>query len=222
MHETARVVFYGLLAAASPVTLLATLVVLAGGRGRANGLAFAAAFMLGQSIAFVLAFFLGSHLTDNEHHTAVAYVELAIGVVLLVTAFRERPPHQPRPVGNAPRPEALFARLAGVTPTIALGIGLPLGIGAKRLIITIVAAATVALAGLSPAEDAGLGVLYVVVASLTVWLPVALYLLLATRADRAVVRLRSWITLHEQTLTFVSALVLGGLFVLDALVRLVA
>jgi Sap-like sulfolipid-1-addressing protein len=222
MHEAARIGFYGLLAAASPVTLLATLVVLAGERGRANGVAFAAAFVAGQSIAFLVAFSVGAQLTESAQHTATAYIELAVGVVLLVTAFRQRPPHEPRPEGRAPRTKALFANLARVTPRISLGIGLPLGIGAKRLIITIVAAATVALAGRAPAEDVALGVLYVALAALTVWAPVAVYLLLGTRADRIVARSRSWITAHERPLTFTSALVLGGLFVLDALYRLAA
>jgi hypothetical protein len=222
MHEATRIGFYGLLAAASPVTLLATLVVLAGGRGRANGVAFAAAFVAGQSVAFVVAFSIGAQFTENGRTTATAYVELVVGVVLLVTAFRQRPPHEPRPPGSAPRTEALFASLARLTPGIALGIGLPLGIGAKRLIITIVAAATVAVGGLAPDEEVGLGVLYIVLATLTVWTPVAVYLFLGTRADAFVARSRSWITAHERMFTFASALALGGLFVVDALVRIVA
>ena len=77
MHEAARICLYGLLAAASPVTLLATLVVLAGKRGRANGVAFAAAFVAGQSIAFLVAFSVGATLTESAQHTATAYIELA-------------------------------------------------------------------------------------------------------------------------------------------------
>src|SRR5215831_2143265 len=206
MHETIRILLYGLLAAASPLTLLAALVVLAGRRGRANGVAFAAAFVLGQSMAFVLAFLVGSHFAHRNHHpTSAAYLELAIGAALLVTAFWKRPPHEPEPAERTPRTEALFATLSRVTPGISLGIGLPLGIGAKRLAITIVAGATVALADLGPSEEVGLGALYVVVATVTVWAPVTVYLLLGTRANGLVVDSERWITSREKMLTFAVA-----------------
>jgi hypothetical protein len=79
MHEAARIILYGLLTTASPVTLLATLVVLGSGRGRANGAAFAAALVSGQAIAFSIAFFVGSALSEQGHGTASAYLEVAAG-----------------------------------------------------------------------------------------------------------------------------------------------
>jgi hypothetical protein len=220
VHDVARTVLYGLLAAASPITLLATLVVLTSGRGRANGAAFGTAFILGQTLAFLVAFFVGSALADNAHDTATTYLALAAGVGLLVIALRERPPHEPPNADNPPRTEALFARLSRVRPGIAFGLGIPLGIGAKRLAITILAAATVALAGLGPSEEASLGLLYVAVSTLTVSIPITLYLIVGKRADNQIARSRAWITAHEQQLAFLSALTLGVLFVLVALLRL--
>jgi hypothetical protein len=38
------------------------------------------------------------------------------------------------------------------------------------------------------------------------WVPVALYLILGTRADDLMAHARIWITAHEQMLTFVTAL----------------
>jgi len=91
----------------------------------------------------------------------------------------------------------------------------------KRLAITILAAATIALVGLSPGEEVGLGALYVVAATLIVWVPVALYLILGTRADDLMAHARIWITAHEQMLTFVTALALCVFFLIDGLIRLV-
>jgi threonine/homoserine/homoserine lactone efflux protein len=107
MPEVTRILFFGLLAAASPITFLATLIVLGSGRGRKNGIVFAVGFVLGQSVAFLLALVIGSAFTQNEHDTATAAIELTTGAALLVIAVRGRPPHKPREAGSAPRTEAL-------------------------------------------------------------------------------------------------------------------
>jgi hypothetical protein len=88
------------------------------------------------------------------------------------------------------------------------------------LFITILAAATVALDVLGPGEVTGLGVLHVAVASLTVWVPVAVYLVFGTRSDDLMAASRAWIAEHELMLTFVLSLVVGSLFVLDGAIRL--
>jgi hypothetical protein len=220
MHEAARIILYGLLATASPVTLLATLVVLGSGRGRVNGAAFATAFVGGQVMAFIVAFFVGSALAEKGHGTASAYLEVGAGLVLLLIAVRARPPHDPGGEDRSPRTEAVFNRLARLSPRAAFGIGLPLGIGVKRLGLTVLAAATVALGDLAPSENAVLAALYVLVATLVVSIPVTLYVIFGPRADDLMARSRTWITTNEDLLTFASALVLGVLIAVDGLVRL--
>jgi MFS family permease len=221
VHEVTRVLLYGVLAAASPVTLMATLVVLASGRGRANGAAFAAAFVMGQTAAFVVAFIIGSAFNEQSHTDATALVELAAGVVLLVIALLKRPPHEPRAESSA-RAEAWLTRLSGLRPAIAFGFGVPLGVGAKRLLITILAASAVALAELTPAENIGLTVLYVAVSTLVVTIPVTLYVIFGDRADDMMVRSRSWITSNQEFLAFLTALAVGLLLILDGAIRLAA
>ena len=220
MQEVDRTVLYGLLAAASPVTLLAALASLGTGRGRSTGVAFMGAFLLGQSAAYVAAFFIGSAFTEDGHNTAVAVVELVFGVALLLLAPRGGRLSQPRREERPGRSDALFRRLEHVGPALAFGVGLPLGIGAKRLAITIVAAGTVAVAGFGRAANVSLAVTYVAVATVLVWAPVVVYLFVGPHADVAVARTRTWIVSHEQRLTYLSALVLGALLVLDGLVRL--
>jgi hypothetical protein len=219
MPEAARIVLYALVAAASPLTIVATLILLGSGRGRANGVAFAVAFVAGQSLSFIVALFVGAAVSNRRHDTVSGAIELATGALLLVIAVRERPPHVLQPQ-TTPRTQALFERLARVTPGKAIGIGFPLGIGMKRLFITVLAAGTVTLAGLGPADKASLGLLYVAVASVTVWAPVAVYVLLGPRSDDLMAAARGWIASHELMLTFVLSLVVGILFALDGAIRL--
>jgi hypothetical protein len=79
----------------------------------------------------------------------------------------------------------------------------------------------VGLAGLLPVESLVLGALYVVVAGVLVWIPVAVYFIAGDRADRWMEAAESWITANERRITFFSTVFFGFLLTSDALVRLV-
>jgi hypothetical protein len=226
MGETApRVFLYGLLAGLSPLALLATLATLGSGRGRVNGTAFAFAFLIAQSIVLVIAFFFGSAAApddDDSQRMFVATLELVLGALLLAFAVHGLVVRNAaRPVERS-RTEAFLLRLRTLRPTTAFSIGSLLGAGGiKRLTITLVAGATIAIAALERSEEAALALMYVVVATLLVWLPVALYLIAGTRADRATARSESWLVRNERPVTSATMLVFGAALSVDALVRLV-
>ena len=220
MADTARILLYGLIAAASPVTLLAVLVVLLGGRGRANGFAFAAGFLFGCVAAFLTFFFLSSTIPSQHHGSVRSYAELVLGVALIAFAWPQRRPREPREAQRSSGMEALFARLEHVRPALAFSLGVALGVGTKRLVITAVAATTVALAGLSRAEETGLSALYVVVGGLTVWIPVGIYLIAGKRADDWITSAKAWLTTNQQKVVFYSSTAFGVAIIADALVQL--
>jgi hypothetical protein len=225
LSDTAlRILLFALVAAASPVAIVATLAVLTSRRGRTNGILFAAGFLLGQSAAFLAAFLVGSAATtDREaHEQAAAALELVFGIALLAIAWPERR-HDAGGTGGGPsRTKALLARLRGLRPGTAFALGTLLGVGGvKRLSITIVAGATVGIASLLAVEELALGVAYIVVASVLVWLPVGIYVVAGQRAEEWMKRAQDWLTTNERRLTFVSTLVFGFLLTSDALVRLV-
>lgn len=220
MADAARILFYGLIAAASPVTLLAVLVVLLGGHGRANGVAFAVGFLLGCVAAFLTLFFLSSTIPSQHHGSVRSYVELVLGVVLIAFAWRQRRPREPTEARRSSGMESLFERLQHVRPAVSFTLGVALGVGTKRLVITAVAATTVAFGGLSDAEETGLGTLYVVVGGLPVWLPVAVYLIAGKRADDWIAKAKVWLTTNTQKVVFYSSTTFGVAIIADALVRL--
>jgi threonine/homoserine/homoserine lactone efflux protein len=220
VHDTARILLYGLIAAASPTTVLAVLVVLLSRRGRANGTAFAAGFLFGSVAAFLTAFFVGSTISNQHHGSVRSYVELALGVVLIAVAWRARRPREPTEADGRSGMEALFERLEHVRPPVSFSLGVALGVGTKRLVITAVAATTVAFAGLSDAEEAGLGVLYVVVAGLAVWLLVAIYLITGKRADDWIANAKAWLTTNTQKVVYYSSTAFGIAIIGDALIQL--
>jgi hypothetical protein len=78
----------------------------------------------------------------------------------------------------------------------------------------------VAFAGLSDAEESGLGTLYVVVGGLTVWLPVGIYLIAGKRADDWIASAKAWLTTNQQKVVFYSSTAFGVAIIADALVQL--
>ena len=225
MNETTQILLYALLAGLSPLALLATLTALGSGRGRANGSAFGAGFLLAQSLVLLLAVLLGSAATpgsDRSHQTLAAVLELGLGVALLVFAARGGRSRGPRGRPGESRTEALLARLAHLRPATAFSLGALLGVGGvKRLTITLVAGATIALSGFIPAEEVGLGVLYVVIATALVWLPVSIYLVAGKRADAWTASAQARLVSNEQRITTASMLVFGVFLVIHALILLV-
>lgn len=225
MGDTAsRILLFALIAAASPVVLLATVAVLTSRRGRANGTVYLVGFLLGQSIAFVVALLIGSAATTDRqgNEELAAALELAFGVGLLVLAWPQRHA-KPESDGAGPtRLKAMLARLRGLRPGTAFSVGVLLGVGGvKRLSITVLAGATVGIAGLLPIEDVLLGVLYVIVAAVLVWVPVGIYLVAGERADGWLQAAQGWLTANERRITFLSTLLFGFLLTSDALFRLV-
>ncbi len=224
MGETvSRLLLYAVVAAASPVALLATLAVLTSRRGRANGSAFAVGFVLAQAAAFLAAFLVGSAATADRPEDPPevgAGLELAFGLGLLALAWPER--RRGALKGDEPsRTGRLLARLKGLRPGTAFSVGALLGVGGvKRLTITIVAGATVGIADHAPVEDVLLGSLYVVVAAVLVWLPVGIYLVAGDHADVWMEEAEEWLLANERGLTFVSTLFFGFLLTSDALFRL--
>ena len=221
MSEVLQTLLYGLLAAASPGTLVATLAVLGTRRARANGSAFAVGFVLGQSATLAGVLVVGSiTIPTGGGGSASAALELAVGVLLLAAGFRARRPRKPRVVGGSSRAKRFHERLERVTPRTAFSIGVTLGIGVKRLIITIFAASTIALASVTKAAQAGLGALYVVVASVLVWAPVTVYLVAGSTADEFVARSKERLAARQRQVTSLTSLLFGLVFVVGGLVQL--
>jgi hypothetical protein len=224
VSDVATVLLYALVAAASPLTFAAMLVVLRSGNGRVNGIAFAVGFLVGQSCTCLVAVGIGSLATPGHghgHDTATAVLALALGALLLVVAWRLRGPSPEQQSQSPPRASALLSRLARLRPLTALSIGTLLGIGGpKRLTITVLVATTISLGGFGLAEQLALVELYVVVASVLVWAPAVAYVIGGERAGDLMARAEAWLAAHQRPLAFGSMLVLGVLLVGEGLVRL--
>jgi hypothetical protein len=220
-----QVLLYAFVAAASPIALASTLVVIGGPHRRFSGLAFGIGVVLGQAVACGLAFALGVATLpgdDSGRDTLRAALELAFGVALLVVAarvrFRPRPAH---PSHATERSKAVLARLRDLSAPKLFLAGLALGVGGpKRLSLTVLVAATISSSAWSGEVKVTFAAGYVVIATVLVWAPVLLSLVLGRRTAGYLQEVEAWIAAHRQALTFCPLTVLGILVMVDGVVAL--
>jgi hypothetical protein len=222
IHAAVHVVFYAIIAAASPLVLTATFLVIRSDRPRTNGIAFLAGFLIGTVIACMVGLVVGA--------TAVARLDsrsgienlltFLLGAALLVVGLKARSA-PPRPVlDGSSRSAAILAGLAHVKPAAALSMAALLGFGGpKRLVLTLLAMAAVTEAGLGKTVDAALVLLYIGVATILVTVPVGIVILAGERAAEILGRGESWLTDHATVLRVWLSVGLGLALIGDAIVR---
>ena len=197
-----HVLFYAFAAAASPLVLTATFVVIRSERPRTNGIAFLSGFLLGTTIACGLGLVLGQAAVDrlDSHETVEGVLTLLLGVALLAVGLQAR--HAPpRPAPKGSRASAILAGLGNVRPAAAFSMAGLLGFGGpKRLVLTFLAMASVSEASLGDAEDLTLVVVYIVVATVLVSVPVGIVIIAGERAAEILARGESWLTDHAAQL----------------------
>lgn len=218
-----HVLFFALAAAASPLTLTATLVAVRSRHPRANGIAFLSGFLLGTAIACGLGLAIGQAAVDrlDSHEAFEEVVTLLLGAALLVIGLRARQA-SPRPQSQGNRASAVLAGLANVRPAAAFSMAGLLGFGGpKRLVLTFLAMASVSDGGLGNVADATLVVVYIAVSTALVSVPVGIVIVAGERAAGLLARGHSWLTGHEVWLRVWLSTGIGVALLVDGLVRLV-
>jgi threonine/homoserine/homoserine lactone efflux protein len=218
-----QVLLYAFVAGASPVALGATLVVLGSRGGRWHALAFAVGVVLGQAVVCALAYALGSAtmpVGQHAHETARAVFELILGGALLVVgAFVWfRAPHPPAKPDS--RTKVVLDRLAHLSLPAVFGAGATLALGPKRLGLTLLVTATIASADVGTVEAFSLSIMYIVIATALVTVPVVLAIVFGERAERWMLGVEHWLSAHKRPLTFYPVTILGLLVIVDALFAL--
>jgi hypothetical protein len=217
-----HVLFYAIVAAASPLVLTATLVVIRSERQRTNSIAFLIGFVLGTTIAAALGLLLGQAAVERlgSHETLQGVLALLLGLALVAAGLQERHGHE-RSGAETDRESAALARLGRVGPGAVLSIAMLLGFGGpKRLVLAFLAMASVSQADLDNIADLTLIILYVAVATVLVSVPLGIVVVGGRRAAVIIGRGEAWLKTNTAPLRVWLAFGLGGALVIDGLLRL--
>lgn len=171
--------------AVSPLPIVAIILLLATPRGRLNGSLFACGWLLGLALlgASMLAVGGSGGASANKHPAAwVGVLKLVLGVLLALFAVRQWR-RRPADAAQARLPKWMSV-LDRLTPLKALGLGLLLSAAnSKNAPLTLAAGASISSAGIPVPQQIGTLVVFVVIASLGVLAPPAVFLAMGERAQ---------------------------------------
>ena len=218
-----HVVLYAIVAAASPLVLTATFLVIRSARPRTNGIAFLIGFVFGTALACILGLIVGQAAVDalSSHDTVEDLLTLALGLVLLFFGWRAHRREEPLvPETSSSRVTAIMSGLRNVRPAAACSMAGLLGFGGpKRLLLTLLAMGAVSSADVGRVANLTLTITYIAIATVLVWLPVGIVIVAGERAAIILERGESWLTTHARVLRIWISLGFGGLLVADAILR---
>ena len=205
--------------AISPVPIIAIVLMLGTPRARSTGPAFAIGWLVGLTVvgAVVLLLASGNAADDGGGPaTWTSALKLVFGVLFLLIAsrtWRTRPAR----VQEAQMPKWMQA-IDTFTPGKALGAGVLLsGINPKNLALTVAAATAIAQTEIPGGEQTVALAVFVLLGSLTILAPVAIYFGMGARATEILDGLKNWMAAHNAAIMTVLLLVLGAKLIGDAI-----
>jgi hypothetical protein len=196
--------------AISPVPIIAVILVLFSARARVNGPVFLAAWVVGVAVVSVVVYLIadgGDVSTDDGASDTTNWIKLLLGVLLVVLAVRGwRRAH----AATATEPPKWMASIDSLTPVKTAGLAVLLSaLNPKNLALSLAAGASLAQAGVSGSEATVGLVVFVLVASASIALPVAFYLLGGDRAADVLDGWKAWLSTHNDAVMAVLFLVFG-------------
>ncbi len=163
------------------------------------------------SIVLVLAN-LGKVSTGSTPSTLAYVIKLLLGLLFLLLAIRQ---WRSRPMeGEEPHMPKWMATIDEFTAGRAFGLSALLaGVNPKNLALTLAAALSIAQAGLSGAGPWIALAVFVILASLTVAVPVLYYLFAGQSAEKTLTSWKVWLVANNATVMFILLLVFGVLLI---------
>jgi threonine/homoserine/homoserine lactone efflux protein len=214
-----QVLSLGIGVALSPAPIIAVVLMLAGPKGRANGPAFLAGWVVGIFALGAIVLLVASSASASKHGTPstwVSIVKIILGLLLVLLALRQ---WRGRPRGDAsPELPKWMKTVDTFTPGRSVAMGVTLSsVNPKNLLLVVGAATAIAQTGASTGDQAVALIVFAVIATLGVGAPVAIYYLMGDRATKILADLHDWMARENATIMAVICLIIGAKLIGDAI-----
>jgi len=208
--------------AISPVPIIAVILMLFSPRAKVNGPMFLLGWVLGLAVASGVVYLVSDAAnasTDTTTSDTVSWVKIGLGV-LLVALARRNWAKRPR-AGEAPELPKWMAMVDSITPFKALGLAVVLSaVNPKNLALAVAAAAGLGQLGISTGDAVVALVVFVVLASLSIAVPVVYDLVGGASAKATLEDMKSWLSANNDAVMAVLLLVFGVVLISKGLAPL--
>ncbi|QMU69113.1 GAP family protein [Streptacidiphilus sp. P02-A3a] len=205
--------------AISPFPIIVMVLLLSTPRAKANGIAFALAWVATLTVVSAALVAGGGASTGGEPARWTYWMKLGFGLLFLAIAVKQWSA-RPRP-GHTAKPPKFLATIDTFGAGKSAGLAVLLSAVSPKNLALIIAGA-VAIAS-SPSSSGGKTValiLFVVIGSLCTLVPLAVFLLGGTKAAGVLDGWKTWMGAHNAAIVVVLCLVLGSKFIGEALTGL--
>jgi hypothetical protein len=202
--------------AISPVPIISLILMLFSGAAARNSLAFMTGWLIGLVGAGSIVLAIGVDASDGGEADTGGIAKIVIGALFLVLGVKQ---WRSRPrAGEEPQMPGWMEAIDSFSAGKALGMGVLLSaINPKNLGLTIAATASISGAGLTGGEEFVVLIVFVVIASTTIILPVVGFLAARERVTPALDELKDWLTQNNNAVMAVLFTVLGAKVLGDGL-----
>jgi threonine/homoserine/homoserine lactone efflux protein len=213
---------YAVGVALSPVPIIAVVLMLSTRRGRTNGPAFLTGWIVGIAVLGTIVLLAASGASASKHGepaTWVSIVKIVLGVLLLALAAKQ---WRGRPRGDAqPELPAWMKTIDTFTPVKAAGMGVLLSsVNPKNLLLVVGAGAAIAQTGVSALDQAVALAVFVLIGTVGVGAPIAIFFFMGERATKILGDLHEWMARENATIMAVICLIIGAKLIGDAIAAL--
>lgn len=199
--------------AISPIPLIAVILMLATPKGRANGLAFTAGWIvaLAAGVTLLVVVGAGGGADDGEGGKSAEWtywIKLGIALLFLFLAVKQ---WRGRPKADEePQLPSWMRTIDRFTPARSAGLAFVLAVvNPKNLALVVAAGVSIAGAATDTGARVAAGAVFVAVASLCTVVPLGLYLFGGAKAAQTLDGWKSWMARHNGAIMAVLFLVLG-------------
>ena len=205
--------------ALSPIPIIAVVLMLTSRKAKVNGPVFVLGWLIGLGVvgAIVLSIAGPAGASKSGSPAAwVSWVKIVLGVLLLLVAVRQ---FRGRPRGNEqPQMPKWMATMDRTTPLAALGLAAALsGVNPKNLLLAIGGGAAIAQTGIPGGQQAIAYLVFALIGTLGVGIPVGIYFVLGERSEKVLGELKDWMSQHNAVIMTVLCLVIAAKLIGDAI-----
>ena len=205
--------------ALSPVPIIAVVLMLSSRRAKVNGPAFVLGWLIGLGVVGAVVLSLagsGGASKSGAPAAWVSWVKIVLGVLLLLVAVRQ---FRGRPHGDeAPQMPKWMATIDETTPVAAVGLAAVLsGANPKNLLLAVAGAAAIAGTGISGSQQALAYLVFALIGTLGVGIPVGIYFAMGARSEKLLAGLKDWMSAHNAVIMTVLCLIIAAKLIGDGI-----